>query len=190
MGSLHPFFLYICIDMCAFFFVGQVLTREALSVGLEFAAASSSSAFRVGFNSMGAFASVNHLHFQGYFLPDAIVNAVEGSNLHCWTSEVEKEKKEKDGVESADGDSGEEESKEIEDSPLSVDDYLWRRELRTALPTDTAPIIELACSRETKAGQNRAFSALRWSGAEGLEHVGVGKVVEDTPARHFVVSVS
>ncbi|XP_029991436.1 GDP-D-glucose phosphorylase 1 [Sphaeramia orbicularis] len=46
----------------------QVLTRFAIQVGIESVFLSSDPGFRVGFNSLGAFASVNHLHLHGYYL--------------------------------------------------------------------------------------------------------------------------
>lgn len=46
----------------------QILTRPAIQVGIESVLLSSDPAFRVGFNSLGAFASVNHLHLHGYYL--------------------------------------------------------------------------------------------------------------------------
>ncbi|XP_057693283.1 GDP-D-glucose phosphorylase 1 [Corythoichthys intestinalis] len=46
----------------------QVLTRFSIQVGIESVLLSSDPAFRVGFNSLGAFASVNHLHLHGYYL--------------------------------------------------------------------------------------------------------------------------
>lgn len=46
----------------------QVLTRFAIQVGIESVLLSSNPGFRVGFNSLGAFASVNHLHLHGYYL--------------------------------------------------------------------------------------------------------------------------
>ncbi|XP_059191620.1 GDP-D-glucose phosphorylase 1 [Centropristis striata] len=46
----------------------QILTRSAVSVGIEAVLLSSEPGFRVGFNSLGAFASVNHLHLHGYYL--------------------------------------------------------------------------------------------------------------------------
>eukprot|EP01084_Bolivina_argentea_P251489 421800_1 len=42
----------------------QLLTRETLMRGIYFANMFESNDFRIGFNSMGAMASVNHLHFQ------------------------------------------------------------------------------------------------------------------------------
>lgn len=46
----------------------QILTRFAIQVGIESVLLSSDPGFRVGFNSLGAFASVNHLHLHGYYL--------------------------------------------------------------------------------------------------------------------------
>ncbi|XP_071359186.1 GDP-D-glucose phosphorylase 1 [Trachinotus anak] len=46
----------------------QVLTKSAIQVGIESVLLSSDPGFRVGFNSLGAFASVNHLHLHGYYL--------------------------------------------------------------------------------------------------------------------------
>ncbi|KAL6106980.1 gdpgp1 [Pungitius sinensis] len=46
----------------------QVMTSFAIQVGIESVLLSSDPGFRVGFNSLGAFASVNHLHLHGYYL--------------------------------------------------------------------------------------------------------------------------
>lgn len=46
----------------------QVLTRSAVQAGMESVLLSGDPAFRVGFNSLGAFASVNHLHLHSYYL--------------------------------------------------------------------------------------------------------------------------
>ncbi|XP_007906745.1 GDP-D-glucose phosphorylase 1 [Callorhinchus milii] len=46
----------------------QVLTPDLLRIALELVFLSSDPGFRVGFNSLGAFASVNHLHIHGYYL--------------------------------------------------------------------------------------------------------------------------
>ncbi|KAJ7342028.1 hypothetical protein JRQ81_008416 [Phrynocephalus forsythii] len=46
----------------------QILTPEALHSGLDAVLLSSHPGFRIGFNSLGAFASVNHLHLHGYYL--------------------------------------------------------------------------------------------------------------------------
>lgn len=46
----------------------QVLTKFAIQAGVESVLLSSDPGFRVGFNSLGALASVNHLHLHGYYL--------------------------------------------------------------------------------------------------------------------------
>lgn len=46
----------------------QVLTKFAIQAGIESVFLSSHPGFRVGFNSLGALASVNHLHLHGYYL--------------------------------------------------------------------------------------------------------------------------
>ncbi|KAL6474160.1 hypothetical protein MHYP_G00177210 [Metynnis hypsauchen] len=46
----------------------QILTPHAVQVGLESVFLSADPGYRVGFNSLGAFASVNHLHLHGYYL--------------------------------------------------------------------------------------------------------------------------
>lgn len=46
----------------------QILTMSAVQFGIESVLLSSDPGFRVGFNSLGAFASVNHLHLHGYYL--------------------------------------------------------------------------------------------------------------------------
>lgn len=46
----------------------QILTASAIQTGIESVFLSSDPGFRVGFNSLGAFASVNHLHLHGYYL--------------------------------------------------------------------------------------------------------------------------
>lgn len=46
----------------------QVLTASVIQTGIESVFLSADSGFRVGFNSLGAFASVNHLHLHGYYL--------------------------------------------------------------------------------------------------------------------------
>uniref|UniRef100_A0A8D0E8T5 GDP-D-glucose phosphorylase 1 n=1 Tax=Salvator merianae TaxID=96440 RepID=A0A8D0E8T5_SALMN len=46
----------------------QMLTPELLGFGLEATLLSAHPGFRVGFNSLGAFASVNHLHLHGFYL--------------------------------------------------------------------------------------------------------------------------
>ncbi|XP_029010308.1 GDP-D-glucose phosphorylase 1 [Betta splendens] len=57
--------LFVPDPTCCF---PQILTRFAIQVGIECVLLSSDLGFRVGFNSLGAFASVNHLHLHGYYL--------------------------------------------------------------------------------------------------------------------------
>lgn len=46
----------------------QILTKFAIQASIESVLLSSDPGFRMGFNSLGAFASVNHLHLHGYYL--------------------------------------------------------------------------------------------------------------------------
>ncbi|XP_073688349.1 GDP-D-glucose phosphorylase 1 [Garra rufa] len=46
----------------------QILTPLAVQMGIETVLLSADPGFRVGFNSLGGFASVNHLHLHGYYL--------------------------------------------------------------------------------------------------------------------------
>ncbi|KAM3608685.1 uncharacterized protein V6R79_003073 [Siganus canaliculatus] len=46
----------------------QILTRFAVQACIESVFLSADPGFRMGFNSLGAFASVNHLHLHGYYL--------------------------------------------------------------------------------------------------------------------------
>lgn len=46
----------------------QILTIDSLRLAVEFSLLNSNPFFRVAFNSLGAYASVNHLHFHGYYL--------------------------------------------------------------------------------------------------------------------------
>lgn len=71
----------------------QVLTPHSIQVGIECVLLSSDPGFRVGFNSLGAFASVNHLHLHAYYLNHEL--AIESSpaesvlpamGLYCLTN--------------------------------------------------------------------------------------------------------
>ncbi|GFT78685.1 GDP-D-glucose phosphorylase 1 [Nephila pilipes] len=53
-----------CIDKCS----PQVLNFNALRLAVEIILISSDCYLRLGFNSLGAYASVNHLHFHAYYL--------------------------------------------------------------------------------------------------------------------------
>ncbi|XP_074577882.1 GDP-L-galactose phosphorylase 1-like [Curcuma longa] len=46
----------------------QRIDPESLSLALHMAAEAGSAYFRLAYNSLGAFATINHLHFQAYFL--------------------------------------------------------------------------------------------------------------------------
>lgn len=50
----------------------QVLTADSLRIAIVFALSSKNRGFRVAFNSLCAFASVNHLHFHGYYLDQCL----------------------------------------------------------------------------------------------------------------------
>ncbi|XP_030630702.1 GDP-D-glucose phosphorylase 1 [Chanos chanos] len=70
----------------------QVLTPFAIQTGIETVFLSANPGFRVGFNSLGAFASVNHLHLHGYYLDRELgieyASAellVPDKKLHCTT---------------------------------------------------------------------------------------------------------
>ncbi|XP_067681230.1 GDP-D-glucose phosphorylase 1-like [Haliotis asinina] len=51
----------------------QVLTETAVKVGLESMLLSSHRGFRIGFNSLCAYASVNHLHMHAYYLEQQLL---------------------------------------------------------------------------------------------------------------------
>ncbi|CAL0317466.1 unnamed protein product [Lupinus luteus] len=46
----------------------QRMDRESLLLALHMAAEAGNQYFRLGYNSLGAFATINHLHFQAYYL--------------------------------------------------------------------------------------------------------------------------
>ncbi|KAL6905502.1 hypothetical protein ACP4OV_003103 [Aristida adscensionis] len=46
----------------------QRIDQESLLLALQMAAEAASPYFRLGYNSLGAFATINHLHFQAYYL--------------------------------------------------------------------------------------------------------------------------
>jgi len=46
----------------------QRVTCDTLHLSLHMAAESANEHFRIGFNSLGAYATINHLHFQGYYM--------------------------------------------------------------------------------------------------------------------------
>eukprot|EP00210_Caulerpa_lentillifera_P006859 g6556.t1 len=46
----------------------QIVTSETMLLALQFTVAVDSPYFRLGYNSLGAYATINHLHYQGYYL--------------------------------------------------------------------------------------------------------------------------
>lgn len=65
MPNIFPIGLYSSLFVPYFFQnLPQVLTQEVLSEGVHFAQTFQSNDWRLGFNSLSAWASVNHLHFQ------------------------------------------------------------------------------------------------------------------------------
>ncbi|CAM4638186.1 unnamed protein product [Caretta caretta] len=63
----------------------QILTQELLQFGLESVLLSAHRGFRVGFNSLGAFASVNHLHLHGFYLDWELLIETAPGELLCPT---------------------------------------------------------------------------------------------------------
>ncbi|XP_064623665.1 GDP-D-glucose phosphorylase 1-like isoform X2 [Lineus longissimus] len=60
----------------------QVLTEDAIRFGIETMLLSSSPAFRVAFNSLRAFASVNHLHLHAWYLHQSqIIETMDATEL-------------------------------------------------------------------------------------------------------------
>jgi GDP-L-galactose phosphorylase len=50
----------------------QLITPDTLLLALQFAHEANNPYFRVGYNSLGAYATINHLHFQAYYLSAAM----------------------------------------------------------------------------------------------------------------------
>lgn len=48
--------------------ITQIVDASSMNLALQFTSAMGNPYFRLGYNSLGAFATINHLHFQGYFL--------------------------------------------------------------------------------------------------------------------------
>ncbi|XP_029430422.1 GDP-D-glucose phosphorylase 1 [Rhinatrema bivittatum] len=51
----------------------QILTPDLIQLGIESVLLSAHRGFRVGFNSLGGFASVNHLHLHGFYLDQELL---------------------------------------------------------------------------------------------------------------------
>ena len=49
----------------------QVVDQTSMLFALQCANEVDNPFFRLGYNSLGAFGTINHLHFQGYFLEQA-----------------------------------------------------------------------------------------------------------------------
>lgn len=62
----------------------QILTAESLALAIDTVLLSSSSNFRLGFNSLGGFASVNHHHFHIYYLDQRLYVETARVN-HLWS---------------------------------------------------------------------------------------------------------
>lgn len=50
----------------------QRIRQDALAVALHFSHECNTPSFKVGYNSLGAYATINHLHFQAYFLDTSL----------------------------------------------------------------------------------------------------------------------
>ncbi|KAH9288268.1 hypothetical protein KI387_032385, partial [Taxus chinensis] len=65
----------------AFCCLPQMIDINSLELAIEMAAAVNNCFFRIGYNSLGAFATVNHLHFQAYYLANPL--PVEVARTQC-----------------------------------------------------------------------------------------------------------
>ncbi|XP_053573667.1 GDP-D-glucose phosphorylase 1 [Bombina bombina] len=61
----------------------QILTEDLMRFGLESILLSAHPGFRVGFNSLGGFASVNHLHLHGFYLNQELLIESSESKPLC-----------------------------------------------------------------------------------------------------------
>jgi GDP-L-galactose phosphorylase len=68
----------------------QRIDRESLLLAIYMTAEAASPYFRLGYNSLGAFATINHLHFQAYYLnvPFPIEKARTGKTVTLNASEI------------------------------------------------------------------------------------------------------
>jgi diadenosine tetraphosphate (Ap4A) HIT family hydrolase len=62
--------------------LNQVMTAEAVRLAVEASHLSGSSNFVVGFNGLGLYATVNHLHMQGYYLDEPFFPARDPLPIH------------------------------------------------------------------------------------------------------------
>ncbi|KAM4676740.1 GDP-D-glucose phosphorylase 1 [Discoglossus pictus] len=61
----------------------QILNQDLMWLGLESVLLSAHPGFRVGFNSLGGFASVNHLHLHGFYLDQELLIESTSSKPLC-----------------------------------------------------------------------------------------------------------
>eukprot|EP00210_Caulerpa_lentillifera_P001776 g1706.t1 len=63
----------------------QIISTDSIQLALQFTASVDNPYFRLGFNSLGAYATINHLHFQGYYLmaPYPVERAVTEPLTDC-----------------------------------------------------------------------------------------------------------
>ncbi|XP_043934219.1 GDP-D-glucose phosphorylase 1 [Protopterus annectens] len=61
----------------------QMLTRSVIRTGVEAVLLSAHPGFRVGFNSLGGFASVNNLHLHGYYLEHELSIETAPTSVFC-----------------------------------------------------------------------------------------------------------
>jgi len=72
--------------------IPQQMSTECLLTALHMSVEVHNPCFKFGFNTLGAYASINHLHFQGYFLNAPFpVERVETEYLKGFTNKGEKE---------------------------------------------------------------------------------------------------
>lgn len=72
--------------------IPQQMSTECLLTAIHMSVEMHNPCFKVGFNTLGAYASINHLHFQGYFLNAPFpVERVETEYLAGFTNKTDKE---------------------------------------------------------------------------------------------------
>lgn len=72
--------------------IPQQMSTECLLTALHMSVEVHNPCFKIGFNTLGAYASINHLHFQGYFLNAPFpVERVETEYLAGYTNKSDKE---------------------------------------------------------------------------------------------------
>jgi len=72
--------------------IPQQMSTECLLTAIHMSVEVHNPCFKIGFNTLGAYASINHLHFQGYFLNAPFpVERVETEYLAGYTNKTDKE---------------------------------------------------------------------------------------------------